>query len=63
MAEILLKYYKHVSDINGMSAKMKLAAKTKIPSTRAAIEPDSPQNIQAFKEAVEEITGKPAPTF
>ncbi len=63
MAEKLLKYYKYVSDSHGMGAKIQLAQDTKVPSSRAAMEPDSPQNIALFKEAVQKITGRPAPNF
>lgn len=63
MAERLLRYYKHVSDVSGMGAKIQLAQETHIPSSKAAMEPDSPENIQRFKRAVQKITGKPAPDF
>ena len=63
MAEKLLKYYKYVSDSHGIGAKIQLAQDTKIPSARAAMEPDSPQNIARFKSAVQKITGRPAPDF
>ena len=36
---------------------------TKIPSTQAAVEPDSPQNIALFQEAVKKLTGRPAPNY
>ena len=35
----------------------------KVPSTQAAMAPDSPDNIALFQQAIEEITGEPAPTF
>ena len=63
MAEILLKYYKYIKDESGFNGQMKLAAETKIPSAKAALEADSPENIQLFKKAILEITGKPAPKF
>ena len=63
MGEVLLKYYKHVTDEMGMNGKVKLAMETKIPSTQAAMTPDSPENINMFKAAVQKITGKAAPTF
>jgi hypothetical protein len=63
MAEKLMKYYAYVGQEAGMGAKIKLATATKIPSTKAAMEPDSPENISAFRTAIEEITGKPAPHF
>lgn len=63
MAEILLKYYNYIRVTAGFEGKIDLATSTKIPSTRAAIEPDSPENIQLFKSAVEKITGQSAPEF
>lgn len=63
MAERLLRYYKHVSDTKGMAAKIALAQETQCPSSKAAMEPDSAENIQRFKRAVEKITGKAAPEF
>lgn len=63
MAEKLLRYYKYVSDEKGLDGKMSLATETKIPSSKAALEPDSPENLAAFKRAVEKLTGKPAPVF
>jgi hypothetical protein len=63
MGERLMKYYKFVSDESGLPGKMKLAQKTKIPSTEAALATDSMDNIKLFKEAVKEITGKNPPNF
>lgn len=63
MAEKLMKYYKYVQDELGLVGKMKLAKETKIPSVKAAMEPDSPENISRFKEAIENITNKPAPNY
>jgi len=63
MAEKLLRYYSYVSKKHGFSGKFELAKQTKIPSTKASLEPDSPELIALFKEAVEKITGEPAPDF
>jgi hypothetical protein len=63
MAEKLLKYYKYINDHQGLQGKITLAQKTIIPSQRAAMEPDSPENIMIFKKAIAEITGSPAPDF
>ncbi len=62
MAEKLLKYYKFVADKGGITAKVELAKLTHIPTTRAALEPDSAENIAKFKDAVKKITGS-APDF
>jgi hypothetical protein len=63
MAEILLKYYKFISDEKGLQGKIKLAQLTKIPSTVAAMEPDSPEIINLFKTSIRTLTGKDAPNY
>ena len=63
MGTILMKYYKYVGDEQGMDGQVRLAKLTKIPSTRAAMETDSRETVEAFKRAISELTGKPAPTF
>jgi hypothetical protein len=45
----------------GIEGKMALAKETKVPSTQAALERDTPETIQRFKTAVAKITQKPAP--
>jgi hypothetical protein len=61
MGEKLLRYYKYVGEVNGTVSKMQLAIETKVPSIKAATEPDTPELIAAFQRAVAKITGKPAP--
>jgi hypothetical protein len=61
MSEKLLQYYKYVQDTLGLEGKIQLAKETKIPSTQAALEPDTSETIQRFKVAVEKITHRPAP--
>ena len=61
MAETLLMYYKYAAEKKGISGKVKLAQITTVPSVVAAIEPDSPELIRRFREAVERITGESAP--
>ncbi|HVP77905.1 MAG TPA: hypothetical protein VMV04_08410 [Thermodesulfobacteriota bacterium] len=61
MGEKLLRYYKYIQDHEGFSGKIKLAQMTHIPSSQAAVEPDTPEVIERFKEAIEKITGKPTP--
>jgi len=63
MANILMKYYQYVAEQSGALGKMKLAMATKVPSTKAALEPDTAETIRIFQEAIKEITGKPAPSF
>jgi hypothetical protein len=57
----LIQFYKLVSDEAGLQGKTKLAMSTKIPSTKAAMEPDSAENLAKFAQAYKEITGKAAP--
>lgn len=63
MAEKLMKYYQFMGDKRGLAGKMSLAQETKIPSAKAAFEPDSPDNLTLFKKAIEKITGESAPVF
>jgi len=63
MGEKLLKYYKYISDEKGLAGKIELAKLTKVPSTVAATSPDSNDNIQNFMKAIQQITGKSAPTY
>lgn len=63
MAEKLIQIYKLVNDELGMKGKMDLAIETKIPSTKASFEPDSPENLNKFKQAYEKLTGKRLPAI
>jgi hypothetical protein len=58
MGQILIEYYKQISNQLGISGKMELAKATKIPSIQAAIEPDSEENILLFANAVELLINK-----
>ena len=59
----LMQYYKYVNDELGLKGKMQLATETNVPSTKAALEPDSTENVMKFKQAVSQLTGKDAPDF
>jgi hypothetical protein len=63
VADRLMKYYQYISEQAGLGGKVKLAQITRIPSTKAAMEPDTQEAIQKFQEAIKEITGKPAPAY
>jgi hypothetical protein len=63
MAERLLQYYKYIVETRGLSGKIALAQLTKMPSVKAAIEPDSPDNINAFRAAITSLTGQEAPNL
>ena len=55
MAEKLVKYYDEANAMGGLKAKMRLAVLTNIPSMKAQSEPDSPENIQKFQKAMQEL--------
>jgi hypothetical protein len=61
MGEKLLKLYKYMDEKAGLEGKMKLAVETKIPTIKASMEPDSPENIARFEAAILKITGSPPP--
>ncbi|MBK8014124.1 MAG: hypothetical protein IPK13_22595 [Deltaproteobacteria bacterium] len=61
MGQKLLEYYRYIEQAQGMLARLKLAQETKMPSTRAAFEPDTVENIERFRKAVEKLTGQPPP--
>ena len=47
----------------GLVGKMKLILMSRLPPANAALERDTPKNIERFKRLVTEITGKPAPNY
>ena len=55
MGEKLVAFYKKADEIGGLSARVKLATMTAIPSQKAQSEPDSPENIKKFTEAIAQI--------
>jgi hypothetical protein len=61
MGQLLMRYYKYANDEAGLACKFALAKATKIPSIQAAMLADSPENVKLFREALQSITGKPAP--
>lgn len=63
MAEKIMKYYEYIKSQKGIAGGIELATYTKIPSTKAAMIQDSAENIKLFKDAIEKITGKPAPFY
>ena len=58
MGEKLLKLREFAVKNTNAMAKMRLAMMTQIPSDKVASEPDSPENLAKFKDAVKQITGK-----
>lgn len=55
MADRLVKFYEEAEQLGGFKAKMRLAILTTIANTKAASEPDSPENIKKFENAMSEI--------
>lgn len=63
VAEKLVEYYKYIQKEEGIAGKIRLAQLTRIPSVQAAVELDTPEMIERFKQAIVKITGKPAPNL
>ena len=61
MGQKLLKFYDAIKSDGGFQAQMRLAMKTGLAAPSAATAPDSPENLQKFIKAYQDITGKPAP--
>lgn len=55
MGQQLLKKFEQAKEFGGLKAQMRLAILTKIPSQKAANEPDSPENLAKFEAAMNEI--------
>lgn len=58
-----MKYYQYVSERAGAVGRTKVAMITKVPSTKAAMEPDTPEMITKFKDAVRQVTGSAPPEY
>ena len=54
MGKMLVSYYDEAGSL-GLQARMKLAMLTKIPSAKAADEPDSPESVKLFRDAMAQI--------
>ena len=52
MASKLTEFYAQAAKQYGVMGRMKLAMLTKIPSEKAGTEPDSPDNIKLFEQAM-----------
>ncbi len=63
MGEKILKYFNYIAKLEGFKGKIKLSQKIKIPITQAAMMPDTPEYMELFKNALEELTGRPVPNF
>ncbi|MGV8119464.1 MAG: hypothetical protein AB2L14_06830 [Candidatus Xenobiia bacterium LiM19] len=56
----LKQYYDYVGRLGGFPMQMRLATSTGLTTARAISAPDSKENIEKFKKAVRQITGKDA---
>ena len=63
MGATLQKIYEIVTEKGGYEARMALAQKTGIPRTKAAEMEDSPEVINRFKAAADEILGSDIDQF
>lgn len=55
MGNVLISYYAQAEEKGGLSAQLKLAMITKIPSSKAETLPDSSENIKIFEDAIKQI--------
>jgi len=57
----LMKYYSYMQEQEGLEGKIELAKETNLPETKASTAVDSKENIEMFREAIEEILGERPP--
>ncbi len=55
MGAKLTQFYEEAKKLGGLKAQMRMAVLTKIPSAQASTAPDSPENINLFQNALNEI--------
>jgi len=55
MGSKLISYYEEAIKAGGIKAQMRLAVLTRLPSSRAKLAPDSPDNIKLFEDAFKEL--------
>lgn len=55
MADKLIKFFEEAQNLGGMKARMRLAVLTNISSKKAQTEPDSPENMNKFEKAMQEL--------
>jgi len=59
--EKLIEYYNYMEEKEGLEGKIKLAKETNLPETKASTAVDSKENIQMFRQAIEDILGEQPP--
>ena len=55
MGKQLTDYYEKAKQMGGLKAQMRLAILTNIPSSKAQLEADSPDNLKKFETAIAEL--------
>ena len=55
MGTILASYFDKAKESGGIAAQVKLAMLTKMSLAKATGEPDSPENVKVFDEAIKQI--------
>ncbi|MBN1292967.1 MAG: hypothetical protein JXB48_14090 [Candidatus Latescibacteria bacterium] len=63
MGASLLKYYDWIKQFGGMTAQMRLAMKSGIPSAKAGTIPDTPDAVTKMHNAAKEVSGQEPPKF
>jgi hypothetical protein len=55
MAEKLRRYYDYAGKKGGFTLQLKLAMRTLMAGNRAAEAPDTPENLELFRQALTEL--------
>ncbi|MBN1191752.1 MAG: hypothetical protein JXA46_18520 [Dehalococcoidales bacterium] len=55
MGTRLTQYFNEANKLGGLKAKMRLAVLTKMSGQTAETEADSPENINKFEKAIQEV--------
>lgn len=53
----LVGYYAYAKGKGGLALQVKLAVKTSMAEPRAAVAPDSPENLKRFYDALVQLVG------
>lgn len=60
MGQKLKQFYDYVGKLGGFPMQMRLATSTGLTTASAISAPDSKENIEKFRKAVKQITGRDA---
>ncbi|WP_152031315.1 XylR N-terminal domain-containing protein [Natrarchaeobaculum aegyptiacum] len=61
VGEELMKYYSYIGEREGFSGKMELAKQTNLPEVKASTASGHKENVEKFREAIEDILGEKPP--